>query len=112
MRKVYIYSQEEEEQINRELGYTEKDYENYPYRDEPHNKYGEQQQFTISLTSIKKSIYNLFHSKCPECNVKLERIKELRYVGFRFAAGATGGNYKKAYKVTYVRECPKCKKRY
>ncbi len=112
MRKVYIYSKEEEEQINRELGYTQKDYDNDPYRDEFHNRYGEQQQYTLTLTSIKRFIYNLFHNKCPECYVKLERIKELKYLGFRHAAGATGGNYKKAYKVTYVRECPKCHKRY
>ncbi len=112
MRKVYIYSKEEEEQINRELGYTQEDYDNYLYRDEIHNKHGEQQQFTVTLSSIKKSIYNLFHNKCPQCNVKLERIKELRYVGFRHPVNATGGNYKKAYEVTYVKECPKCKKRY
>lgn len=42
MRKVYIYSKEEE-QINRELGYTQEDYDNYPYGDELHNKDGEQQ---------------------------------------------------------------------
>lgn len=112
MRKVYIYSKEEEERINRELGYTQEDYDNYPYGDELHNKDGEQQQFTISVKSIKKAVFNLFHSKCPDCNVKLERIKELRYVGFRYAAGATGGNYQKAYKVNYVRECPQCHKRY
>ncbi len=44
--------------------------------------------------------------------MKLERIKELRYAGFRHPVNATGGNYKKAYEVTYVKECPKCKKRY
>lgn len=112
MRKVYIYPKEEEEQINRQFGYTQEDYDNYVYGAELHNKYGEQQQFTIDLTSIRKANYNLFHSKCPECNVKLERIKELRYVGFRHAVGATCGNYKKAYEITYVRECPQCHKRY
>ena len=112
MRKIYIYSKEEEEQINKELGYTPQDYSNYPYNDELHNKYGEQLQLTISMSSIKKAIYNLFHRQCPDCHVKLERIKELRYIGFRHHAGATGGNYKKAYKVSYARECPQCHKRY
>ena len=112
MRKVYIYSKEEEEQIDRGLGYTQEDYDNYPYRDDFHNKYGEQQQFRISIASIKKAIYYLFHRRCLECDEKLERVKELKYIGFRHRAGATGGNYQKAYKVTYVRECPKCLKRY
>lgn len=29
MRKIFVYSLEEEEQINKELGYTQKDYVNY-----------------------------------------------------------------------------------
>jgi len=31
-------------------------------------------------------------------------------VGFRHKAGATAGNYHKAYEVTTYRECPKCQK--
>ena len=40
MRKVYIYPKEEEEQINRQFGYTQEDYDNYVYGAELHNKYG------------------------------------------------------------------------
>lgn len=41
MRKIYIYSKEEEEQINKELGYTQEDYDHYV--GEFHDKYHEQQ---------------------------------------------------------------------
>lgn len=91
MRKVYIYSFEEEEKINKELGYTQKDYDNFKGNFYEHNRYQEQQQFTVDFSSIKKSIYNLFHPKCSECEVKLEKIKELRYAGFRHQVGAAVG---------------------
>lgn len=110
VRKIYIYSEEEEEQINKELGYTQEDYDHYV--GEFHDKYHEQQQFTIDLSAMKKQFYYFFHPKCPNCNVKLEKIKELRYVGFRNKAGATDGSYHKTYEVTYHRTCPICHKRF
>jgi len=111
MRKEYIYSFEEEKQINEKLGYIQKDYDNFRGNFYEHNRYYEQYQWTIDLNFVKKAIYYLFRSKCPDCNVKLEKIKQLKYVGFRHKAGATAGNYHKAYEVTTYRECPKCQKK-
>ena len=112
MRKEYIYSFEEEEQINKELGYTQKDCDNFRGDFYKHEPFFEQQQWTVDLAFIKKELHYLFHRKCPICNVKLEKIKQLKYAGFRYAVGATGGNYKKAYEVTYVRECPVCHQKF
>lgn len=100
MRRRYRYSEEEEKQINRELGYTEEQLGKL-------SSY-KQYQVTVSLSGIARAIRRRIKRSCPQCGAKLTWERELIYVGLRHPAGATGGCYEKTYRVSRIRVCPAC----
>ncbi len=102
MRKIFVYSLDEEEQINKELGYTQKDYDKLSVK--------KQWAWTVGIPEIKDFIRRYKQKVCPTCNSKLEGVKECTYIGFRNPPGATGGSYEKTYEVVRKRYCPNCQK--
>ncbi len=104
MQKVYRCTEQEEARINRDLGYTAEQLSRIGW--------GEQHQYTIGIAELMAAVKRLLSRRCPECNAKLVKIKELKYVGLRHQPGATGGDYQKTYKVKRMKICPKCGRNY
>ena len=99
MKKYFVYSKEQENEMNIEMGYTQ----------EQLNKVCGTLQYQWDLEEIFNLIYWFFKGKpCEVCSKKLKCVKECTYVGLRHAPTATGGSYEKTYKVKYKTYCPNC----
>lgn len=101
MEKIYTYTKEEEERINRELGYTKEQAENY---------FQKQYQYSFGIGEIAGFIRWAFNRQCPHCkNGKLVWKKELTYIGLRLPPNCTkASKYNKTYEVKRILLCPDC----
>ena len=102
MKKYFVYTEEQEQEINEKLGYTQKDYDKLSDK--------KQWQWTLGVSEVKDYIRRAKQKECPVCGSKLEWIKECTYVGFRNPPGATAGSYEKTYHVKKKRYCPNCQR--
>lgn len=100
MEKIYTYSPEEEEAMNRKFGYTEEQIDGLSYK---------QYQYSIGIPEILGWFRWTFHKACPRCQTKLIWKKELTYLGLCRPGHATGGtDFRKAYRVSRILVCPDC----
>lgn len=101
MKKIYKYTSFEENEINIEQGYTEKQL----------NNVCDINQYQVNLEDIFDLVCYFFskRKKCEICKSQLKCIKECTYVGLRHPAGTTGGSYEKTYRVKFKTYCPSCK---
>ncbi len=102
MKKFFVYTEEQEQEINEKLGYTQKEYDRLGD--------GKQWQRTINIPKIKDFIRRLKQKECPTCGSKLVWIKECTYIGFSLLPGVDYGSLKKTYEVKKKRYCPNCQK--
>ncbi len=99
MKKYFVYSEEQENEMNIEMGYTQAQLD----------KVGWNTQYQWGLKELFNLVYFFFKGKtCEVCSKKLKCVKECTYVGLRHAVGATGGSYEKTYEVKYKVYCPDC----
>lgn len=102
LKKVYKYSKEQEKEIDIENGYTQKQLDRV--------KSFEHFQIVLNDEQILSFFEEKKKKKCSICNTKLVWAKECSYIGIRHPNRSTIGDYSKAYKVTFKKYCPNCKK--
>lgn len=102
MKKIYKLTDQEENKINDDLGYTPDELEHVSSR--------KLYVYTLGLPELSQFIKTLKKRKCEECSSKLVFVKECTYDGLRCPVNATGYCNQRRYEVVYKRYCQNCQK--